>query len=392
MKKVIFVLMTLIIFPAYAHSWVKKFDGTGTALTTDNSGNIYVAGASSNGDFATVKYDGNGNKAWVKNYDYMGWSDYANAIAVDSASNVYVTGSAGGTTIKYSPAGDVLWINRITSGWYYYAAVSDIAADSAGNVYITGTLASSFPTTSSIFTVKYNTNGEQLWFSWYAYGIPKIDSAAALGLDLSGNVYVAGTHNGNYITIKYDTNGNELWSKTYDYGYDNARAIIVDSSGNVSVTGMSNFSDYATIKYDTNGNEVWSKRYEGGWSGWSGANAIATDMSGNIYVTGGSDGNYVTIKYNTNGDEAWIKKYDSGGMDYANALVTDMLGNIYVTGVGNGNSATIKYDTNGNELWFKKSPISNGATAIAVDSGGNAYIAGNVTIKYDRSMIEKLEE
>lgn len=69
-----------------------------------------------------------------------------------------------------------------------------------------------------------------------------------------------------------------------------------------------------------------------------------------------------------------------------------MLGNVYVTGLSDGNSTTIKYDTNGNQLWFKKSPISNGATAIGIDTDGDAYITGNVTIKYDRSMIEKLEE
>jgi hypothetical protein len=76
--------------------------------------NIYVTGVSSNtttgNDFATVKYDANGNQQWVISYNGpANGNDGASAIAVAPDGNIYVTGysqnTSGGsdiTTIKYS--------------------------------------------------------------------------------------------------------------------------------------------------------------------------------------------------------------------------------------------------------------------------------------------------
>jgi len=105
--------------------------------------------------------------------------------------------------------------------------------------------------------------------------------------------------------------GQRLWVRRYNYwranGDDKATAIAVDSSGNVYATGYSTgsstYDDYATIKYDSSGKRKWVRRYNyRRANGLDIARAIALDASGNVYVTGYSTGSgtgydYATVKY-----------------------------------------------------------------------------------------------
>src|SRR5436190_2192575 len=84
-----------------------------------------------------------------------------------------------------------------------------------------------------------------------------------------------------------------------DYGL----AVAVDNSGNAYVTGTSFGSgsdyDYATIKYNSAGQEQWVARYDGPGGSSDYARAIAVDSSGNVYVTGESSDtgfDYATVK------------------------------------------------------------------------------------------------
>ncbi|MHC4445821.1 MAG: SBBP repeat-containing protein [Planctomycetota bacterium] len=371
--------------------WVARYNGPADdrdiaqAIALDTSGNVYVTGYSygggTPGDYATVKYAPDGTKLWAARYNGpANWTDWARAIAVDNSGNVYVTGESDGSGTGYDYA-----------------------------------------------TIKYDTNGNQLWVARYNGPGNVYDSATAIALDSSGNVYVTGySHGGSYTdyaTIKYDTNGNQLWAARYD-GPGNlhyaARAIALDTSGNVYVTGHSATTntnwDYATIKYDTNGNQLWVASYDGPANFTDAAQAIAVDTSGNVYVTGdslasGYSIDYATIKYDTDGNQEWIARYNGPGNSYDGVrdIAVDTSGNVYVTGGSYGGSpyyggtasdyATIKYDSSGNQLWAARyngpGNSSDSAYAMAVDASGNVYVTGGswgggtgtggdyATIKYD---------
>ena len=264
------------------------------------------------------------------------------------------------------------------------------------------------------------------WVKCYNGLTDSSDEACAIAVDSSRNVYVTGVSDydhprrlssGDYATIKYYPNGDTVWVRRYNgpgNAYDEARALSVDGSGNVYVTGFCSITafpfykrNYATIKYYPNGDSAWVRTY-GGPEQMGEANAIAIDGSGNVYVTGvGSNFDYVTIKYNPNGDTVWVRRYNGPGDHYdeAAALTLDGSGNIYVTGYSNARAfpeynydyATIKYDSSGNELWITRyngaADSSDWAYAVAVDGSGNVYVTGKsygsgtdydyATIKYN---------
>jgi pimeloyl-ACP methyl ester carboxylesterase len=214
------------------------------------------------------------------------------------------------------------------------------------------------------------------------------DGTTALVVDSVGNVYVTGESSGDYLTIRYDTNGNQLWTARYNgpgNGNDIATTLAVDSVGNVYVSGYSTGSgsnyDYATIKYDPNGNQLWVARYNGPENGPDSATAIAVDTAGNAYVTGNGV-HPTTIKYDTNGNQLWVAPYTVAGS--ATAVAVDQLGSVYVTGNSYGgpsyNYTTIKYDTNGIQLWTARyGSIPGQGKAIALDTAGYAYVTGIVS-------------
>jgi hypothetical protein len=232
------------------------------------------------------------------------------------------------------------------------------------------------------------------------------DNAYKVVTDATGNVIVAGytenqTSGREMLVIEYSGAGVPLWTNRYNgpaNGWDQAKAVAVDGSGNVFVTGSSAGSggdyDYAAIAYSGAGVAQWTNRYNGSVNAHDVANAVAVDGSGNVFVTGYSayyDGvlihfDYATIAYSVAGVPLWTNRYDgpANGSDQATAVAVDGSGNVFVTGTsyaseGNG-YATIAYSGAGVPLWTNRySGPANGdvqATAVAVDGSGNVFVTG----------------
>ena len=308
--------------------WVARFDGPGhssdfaRAMAIDANGDIYVTGDSvaedGRANYATVKYNGDGTLQWVAYYDGpANRSDVARAVAVDAAGYIYVTGQSAGTvgtdyaTVKYDLNGNQVWAARYTEPVSEHAgdAVA-IAVDSAGCVFVTGAAGS--VDARAYATVKYDPEGNQLWVARFSPPDSIGARASALVLDAAANVYVTGSFfeaatDFDWATIKYDTNGQEQWISRYNgpaNAGDMAFDIAVSAAGHVYVAG----SDFTTIKYDTDGNPLAVEQYNGS-AGGTGRDAtnIRVDAEDNVYVSGtvfetATGPDWLTIKYEQPGD------------------------------------------------------------------------------------------
>ncbi len=333
-------------------AWVRYYNGPGDksdemrGLAVDDSGNVIITGYSGTGspfgDLVTIKYDRNGNQLWLQNYNSaVNTGDYPALFAIDKKGNVYVTGGS-----------------------------------SAGN---------------DCLTIKYDSNGNQVWTARYNGPINGVDIGLGVTVDESGNVYVAGISQGavrncyfysglyyDFVTLKYDSNGNQLWATRYappggdDY-WNRAHLIAVDSFGNIYVGGYSEHcqgpTEWITIKYDSTGAQLWVRSdIKQPWSTAAGAPVdLKLDASGYVYLTGGSQQdstayrNYTTVKYDFQGNILWAARFNGSANsdDYATAMALDSQNNIYVTGFSYSGAAnrddivTIKYDSDGNELWAR---------------------------------------
>jgi hypothetical protein len=95
--------------------------------------------------YETFKLNVNGGVLWQREYGPNNGYHKANAIALDTNGNVYVTGQSTGigtgqdwATIKYDPDGNQLWAIREDGPAHGDDEAVAIAVDNAGAVYVTG--------------------------------------------------------------------------------------------------------------------------------------------------------------------------------------------------------------------------------------------------------------
>ncbi len=372
----------------------------------------------------------------VVNYaTFVGGSgtDIGYGIAIDSQGAMYITGQTSSTNfptrnaldaslegandafvMKLNPQGTAVVFSTYIGGRNPGDRGWAIAVDRAGNIYFTGeTNSLNFPTVNAAqpvfrggidgFVAKLNIEGNVLLYSTYLGG-GFTDVAYAIAIDRFDNAYVTGrTESANFpvksalqdklkgqrdaFVTRYTADGEIVYS-TYLGGEPAATGareeevgygIAVDALQNAYVTGYTTTASFPVrnalqpvfggvedafvAKLSGNGTMLLFSTFLGGDRADAGR-GIALDPFGNAYVTGYTlSQNFPTANplqsvFGGSGDGFVAKLSASGGA---------LLYSTFLGGNGDENSGVISDITP--------------SCAIAVDSLGNAYVAGKTESK-----------
>jgi hypothetical protein len=422
-----------------------KVTDSGTLRVTTSGGDIELT--------KPVAYqEEGGTKTYVEaSYAVTGKDSYAFALGAYDTSKAVVI--------------DPLLASTFAGGSGSDLGLAITIATSTGDVYITGSANSGFPTTSGAYDETHNT-GTDVFVSKLNSTLTTLSASTFIGgsgadvgngiaLDSSGNVYITGSANSGFPTTSgaYDETHNTgtdvfvsklnstlttLSASTFigGSGADVGRGIVLDSSGNVYITGSTADSttdfpatsgaydetfnglspDVFVSKLNSGLTSLSASTYLGGSDGDQSANGIALDSSGNVYITGfTSSTNFPTTPgaYDTSNSgsyDAFVSKLNSGLTslsastylggcdDAANAIAVDSSGNVFVVGRAcNGFPTTSgAYDrTNSdgeNDAFVSKlnstlttlsastfigGDGSDNGLGIVIDSSGNVYVTGS---------------
>ncbi len=276
------------------------------------------------------------------------------------------------------------------------------------------------------------TPGELLWVRASSAQPGPNAVQLAVGSDPSGNGVAVGWFSGTVdfgtgpisttstldtdgFIVKRDSQGNPLWTKRL--GTDAADAVngvVIDSQGNIIVTGHfttssdgvtgvdfggttltsvpggANVPDIFVAKYSPSGSLLWVKGFGGAYD--DRGIAVAVDGSNNVVIAseiksinasfGGitlsSMGNYDVVLAKLSGatgSTVWAVSFGTTGVDLPSAVVVDRFGDVVVTGSFAGGSMAKRSGVDGSFMWVKAT--GGAGNGVATDPAtGNIFVTG----------------
>ncbi len=393
----------LVIDPAVSLVYGARFGGSNsdsaTDIAVDAGGNAYVTGHTFSLDFPTTagalkttgdsvyndifvsKLSADGTQLLYSSYIGGDQPDSVTGIALDSSSNIYLSGYTGSTdfpttagayqatfngpmkafVLKLNPsltgAAQLAYSTFLGGSFRNYAM--DIAVDGAGRVYVSGeTESTDFPTRNAFqpnytystsfhpdaFFALINPAGagdSDLLYSTY-FGGNAYDSGPRVAIDADGNAYVGGyTHSTNTPT----TPG--AFQPTRASGASGTNIFI--AKFDPAAAGAS------SLLYST---------YFGG-SGSDGLSDLKLDAAGNVYVTGAAFSTDFPVTPNA------IQSVNKGAA-ISGAVKTDaFVAKLNLAGTG---ANDLLYST-----FLGGGDSTDGGSAVATDSAGNIYVLGSTS-------------
>lgn len=236
--------------------------------------------------------------------------------------------------------------------------------------------------------------------------------SAALALNSADQVFIVGYRNvggtKKEILLKaYETSGTDNIEQIYTVNPSNqeAKAVTIDSSGDIIITGVTNGTVFGKTpvnkgafftRFDSTG-DVQTTELIDTSSDDEGLD-ITLDATGDIYITGLTNGvmgggtdhaasDIFIAKFNKAETELWRRNFGTDAAESGQAIAVDSGGNIYITGYETTDAKDIfiaKYAATDTEplthIWKNTLGENDGKNQegydIAVDRDGNVLITG----------------
>jgi hypothetical protein len=246
----------------YGDDWTSKImvkNGFVYAGGTFNGGDHGYGDNSRNS--VVWKYSSDGQLVWTATHD-GGGADYFADFAVDGQGNLYITSLSDRlltgyyntdsylydfATAKFDANGQLIWNSRYNNTDAGDHRPGSIALDANGNVYVTGT-SDGDGTGKDIATIKYSgNNGDQLWVKRHNGSANGDDSAGTVRINREGDVYVTGTSLNirtglDFTAIKYSSNGTQKDVTNYGRSTgvnETLTSAVLNHRGELVLTGTS---------------------------------------------------------------------------------------------------------------------------------------------------------
>jgi hypothetical protein len=274
----------------------------GYNVATDKAGSVYLTGITAStaniasGGFQNslgggtdaflVKFDSSGNRLWSTYYGGTG-TDEGYSLTTDDSANVYLAGATGSTSgissggaqnnfgggandaflVKFDSSGSRIWATYFGGSGDEMVTFSgdiDVAIDELGNAYLSGLTTStntiglngfqnSYAGNQDAFVAKYDPAGNRLWSTYY--GGPDNDRGYSIATDVDDDVYLVGrttsssgissggfmnNYGGNQdgFLVKFHPDGSRVCASYYGGNdFDTFDGLAIDNLGNAYASG-----------------------------------------------------------------------------------------------------------------------------------------------------------
>jgi microcompartment protein CcmL/EutN len=250
-------------------------------ITTDSNGNVCVIG-STGGDLAgtnsggydtwIAKYNGNGDRVWDKQFASSDLHYSSQDLVTDSSDNIYFTDrnaediNSGVSLIKYDSNGNLIWMKPL--GFTADLSPQAIAIDSDSNFYMTGSTSGDFAEKnaglSDVWVAKHDSNGNKIWAK--QFGSSSWDYSRGIVADDNGNMYLTGSTHGDLASKNFGQYSKDVWVAKLNPNAQSKIAISATDAkatetasgktrnpGEFTITRTGDISNPLTVNYSVDG-------------------------------------------------------------------------------------------------------------------------------------------